>query len=103
MTAKIPVAGQSVKAKTSAQGAVLTDCPATPLLVLIMESSFYVNLLLEDRPRSAVELARPEVVAHGVPHGPADLDRQHPLLQALELLQVVLDHLSNVWCRHKRV
>lgn len=57
MTAKIPVAGQSVKAKTSAQRAVLTECPAAPSLALIMGSSFYCESVAgrpavgrEDRP-----------------------------------------------------
>ena len=65
MTAKIPVAGQSVKAKTSAQGAVLTDCPATPLLVLIMESSFYCESVA-GRPAAAGKTAlwaRPQALS----------------------------------------
>jgi len=64
MTAKIPVAGQSVKAKTSAQRAVLTECPAAPSLALIMKSSFIVNLLLEDRPSAGKTAlrARPQAL-----------------------------------------
>ncbi len=52
MTANIHVADQTVKAKTSAPpgGAALTEGPATPSMMLIMESSLKVNLLLIDRP-----------------------------------------------------
>lgn len=64
MTAKIPVAGQSVKAKASAPGAVLTESPATSFLVLIMDPPFIVNLLLGDRPSAGKTAlwARPQAL-----------------------------------------